>query len=134
MKQVSKSKNKNNERGSAGIKLLIVGILAGLIFHAGFQYIPVAYQGEDVKQDMKTAVINGVSMPKSQGKPVGIVNEKIKRIVKKEQLPPDTFVDVKAVGGMVSARVYYAIDVPILPFGIYKYKYVFDETVTPASF
>ena len=136
MKQDRKSQSRNNERGSAGVKLVIVGVITILLFHAGYQYIPIAYQGQSFKQDLKSAVINGVSMPKSKGKPTKIVKGNVLKVVKKHKLPADTFVDVKANGStnVIGARVYYSITVPILPFGIYNYQYVFDETATPTSF
>ena len=134
MKKEIKSKDRSGERGSAGIKLVVVGVIAILLFHAGYQYIPVAYQGQNFKQDLKTAVINGVSMPNPQKKPAAIVKSKVLGAVKKNQLPADTYVDVKANNNEVSARVYYSKIVPILPFGMYDYQYVFDETSTPNSF
>ncbi len=51
------------ERGSATVKFLIVAAVLISIFHAAYNYIPVAYQGESFKQEMQTAAIQGFTLP-----------------------------------------------------------------------
>lgn len=134
MNQSYKVENRHSERGGAGVKfLLVVGFLF-LVAHAGYQYIPVAYQGQSFKQDMETTVIKGITMPPSYGKPVDIIKKSLKQMVLNNQLPYETYVDVREKNNIVSARVYYQKIVPILPFGLYNYPYVFDNTATPSGF
>lgn len=124
----------NSERGGAGVKLLIVLLILGALAHAGYQYVPVAYEGENFKQEMHTAVVNAVAMP-SQGKtPLDTVKEKVVTAVRKNQLPENTLIEVKPVNNVIQARVAYSKLVPILPFGLYTYTYVFDHTATPTGF
>jgi hypothetical protein len=134
MKNVSDVKNRHSESGSAGVKLVVFVVIVILMAHAGYQYIPVAYQGASFKQEMETAVIQGITMPTTFGKPVALVNEKIRKAVENSGLPVDTYVDVNQKGKVITARVYYKKDVPLLPFGIYNYEYIFDHSETPSGF
>jgi hypothetical protein len=131
---MSKEEFRSGERGGAGGKLLLVLTILILIGHAGINYIPVAYAGESLKQDIQTAVIQGLATPQRVGTPQQFVKEKIQRAIAANDAPPDTYVEVKQNGKNIQARVYYTKVVNILPFGIYKYNYVFDQTVTPTGF
>jgi hypothetical protein len=46
----------------------------------------------------------------------------------------DAFIDVKSEGGMMRGTVKYTKTIDILPFGLYKYQYNFDNTDSPAGF
>lgn len=125
--------NRSAERGGAGVKFLLVAIVLFLIGHASCNYIPVAYQGESYKQEMQTAVLQGTALP-ATGNPLGVVKQRLQKIAKESDLPPDTFIDVKQVNNVISAHVRYTKNVNVLPFGIYKKQYMFNETVTPTGF
>lgn len=131
---MSMEKSRNGERGEAGAKLLIVLTVLILIGHAGINYVPVAYAGESFKQDMQTAVVQGLATPTRAGKPTDFVKDKIARAIAANDVPGDAYVEVKQNGKTLQARVYYTKTVNILPFGIYKYEYVFDHTATPTGF
>lgn len=120
------------EQGSAGAKFLVVVVVIMLIAHAGFNYVPVAYQAETVKQEMHTAILQGLSLPVNRN-PHDMIKERLNKVAVNEQLPP-TFIDVKQVNNVLSARVVYTKDVRVLPFGIYTYHYHFDHTATPTGF
>jgi len=124
----------NSERGGAGVKLLLVAIVIILVANAGYNFIPTAYQGENFKQEMKTAVVQGVSLPSTYGKPAAVVKHKLETAARVNGLPYDTVIDVKEKNKIVTARVYYAKKVSLLPFGAYDYKYVFDHSATPTGF
>lgn len=124
---------RSSERGGAGVKLLLVLLVLFLIANAGYQFIPVAYAGESLKQDMQTAVIQGLAVP-SKTSPVDLVKKRIWASIESNNIPSDAFVDVKAGNNSINAHVYYVKEVPLLPFGIYNYKYQFDHTATPVGF
>lgn len=124
---------RSSERGEAGAKLLLVLLVLCLIGNAGYQFLPVAYAGESLKQDMQTAVIQGISVP-SKTSPVDTVKKKIQASITSNNIPADAFVEVKAANDSINAHVYYVKEVPLLPFGIYNYKYQFDHTATPTGF
>ncbi|MGI9055848.1 MAG: hypothetical protein ACR2F2_08620 [Pyrinomonadaceae bacterium] len=131
---MSKEKNKPGEHGGAGAKLLIVLTVLILAGHAGINYVPVAYSAESFKQDMQTAVVQGLATPSKAGKPTDFVKAKIERAVRVNDIPEDAFIEVKQNGKVIEAHVAYTQSVNILPFGIYKYEYVFDHTATPTGF
>ncbi|HEX8637044.1 MAG TPA: hypothetical protein VF692_03195 [Pyrinomonadaceae bacterium] len=128
------SKNHRGERGGAGAKLLIVLTVLILIGNAGINYIPVAYEGQDFKQEMQTAVVQGLALPSNGAKPADAVKARIVKAAKANDLPIDAFIDVRQVNNVIQARVYYTKPIVILPLGIYTYNYEFDHTATPTGF
>lgn len=131
---MSMEKSRSGERGEAGAKLLMVLTVLILIGYAGINYVPVAYSAESFKQDMQTAVVQGLATPTKAGKPTDFVKDKITRAIAANDVPKDAYIEVKQNGKELRARVYYTQTVNILPFGIYKYNYVFDHTATPTGF
>ena len=131
MKKVVETRS--SERGGAGVKLLLVFLVLFLIGNAGYQFIPVAYAGESLKQDMQTAVVQGLAAP-GKVSPVDLVKRKIQSSIESNNIPQEAFVEVKATNNSIQAHVAYTQDVPILPFGIYNYHYEFDHVATPTGF
>jgi len=129
----NKMRNKSCETGSASIKFLAVMLVIFLIGHAGYNYIPVAYQGESFKQDMQTAVVQGMAVPPGIT-PVDMVKGKLQRAIVTNNIPADAVVQVKPTKDSVMAQVSYTKQVNILPFGLYKHKYQFNNTATPTGF
>ena len=134
MKEELNDRRRGSERGGAGVKLLIVAVAIILVGNAGYQYVPVAYQGEAFQQDMDTAVVQAVAMPGSYGKTVDVVKQKIVSAAGQNDIPLDFRLDVNEKNKTIVARVSYVKNVPLLPFGIYNYEYVFDHTSTPNGF
>jgi hypothetical protein len=126
-------KNRESERGSAGVKFAITLAVIILIGHAGFNYVPVAYEAESLKSDMSTAVLQGLALP-GKVNPIDNVKTRIQRSIQQNNIPADAILDVKMGGNAITARVAYTKQVDILPFGIYKYAYHFDHTATPSGF
>lgn len=126
-------KNRDAERGSAGVKLMIFLAVLFVVGNAGYNYVPVAYDAESMKTEMSTAVVQGLALP-GKVNPVDNVKARLQRAAQVNDLPPDTLIDVKQQGNVISAHVTYTKPVSILPFGIYKYNYQFDHTATPTGF
>lgn len=124
---------RNAERGGAGVKFLLVGLVIFLIGHAGCNYIPVAYQGETYKQEMHTAVLQGTALPPAKN-PVGVVKDRLIRFARMNELPENALIEVKQVNNVIQAHVRYTKQIDMLPFGTYKREYVFDQTVIPSGF
>ncbi|MGI8494849.1 MAG: hypothetical protein ACR2L1_06000 [Pyrinomonadaceae bacterium] len=121
------------EHGGAGIKFLIVLLSLVLAANAAFNYIPVAYEGENFKQEMHTIVVQGMAIPTNGVDPISAMKTKLINSAKDYDLPA-AFVDVRRNNNITSARVKYSKQVSLLPFGIYNYNYEFDHTATPAGF
>jgi hypothetical protein len=126
-------KNREAERGSAGVKFAITLAIILLVANAGYNYVPVAYEAESVKTEMSTAVLQGLAMP-GKVNPVDNVKSRIQKAFVLNHVPADALLDVKMAGGTITARVAYTKQVSLLPFGIFKYAYVFDHTATPSGF
>jgi hypothetical protein len=126
-------KNRDSERGSAGVKFVLILVVLFLIAHAGYNYVPVAYSAESLRTDMQTAVLQGMALP-GKVNPVDNVKARIVKAIELNDIPPEAIVDVKQKGNALTAHVTYTKQVNILPFGIYKYNYVFNHTATPTGF
>lgn len=125
--------DRNPERGGAGVKFLAVFVLLILAANAGYNYIPVAYNGASFRQEMDTAVVKGMATS-GRLKPADVVSDYIRRAATDNDVPVDAFVEVKDTGKFVQASASYTVDVNVLPFGIYKYKYQFEHTAVPTGF
>ena len=123
----------NPERGGATLKLLIIVMVLVIAANAGLNYIPVAYNGQNFKQEMETTVVQAMAVPPNV-KPVDMVKKRLTRAASEDDLPADMYLEVKQTGNVVQARVAYTKQVSILPFGIYDYAYQFDHTATPTGF
>ena len=133
MKMKNCTAGRGSERGSAGFKLFVTILIIFLIGHAGYNYVPVAYEAESLKGEMQTAVLQGLALPGKMN-PVDNVKARLSRAIVQNNAPADTLVEVKMAGNALTAHVSYSKPVNILPFGIYKYNYAFDHTATPSGF
>ncbi|MEP6787024.1 MAG: hypothetical protein ABJB40_01235 [Acidobacteriota bacterium] len=127
------AKTRDLERGSAGVKFVIVLLGLFLVGNAGYHYVPVAYEAESMRTDMQTAVVQGLALP---GK-ISIVDNvkgRIQKAAQQNDVPTDVLIDVKQNGNVVTAHVAYTKQISMLPFGMYKYNYQFDHTATPTGF
>jgi hypothetical protein len=127
------AKSRASERGSAGVKFLIVFVLIVLAANAGYQYIPFAYAGESLKQEMQTAVVNSMASP-GRVTPTDYVKNRVTKAISDNSLPNDTLVEVKQVGNVIQVHAAFTTKIPVLPFGIYNYNYRFDHTAVPAGY
>jgi len=125
--------NRKSEHGGAGVKLAIVLVVIFLIAHAGYNYIPIAFEGGNLKQEMQTAVVQGMAVPTGAA-PTTLLKGKLQRALLDNNIPSDALVEIKQVNNVMQAHVQYTKRVNILPFGIYKYNYNFDHTATPTGF
>ena len=122
-----------SERGSAAVKFTIIIVVLFLAANAGFNYVPIAYAGENFKQDMDIAVVNGLAVA-GRFNPMDIIKQRLQRSISDNGLPNDTLVEVKQNGNIYQAHAVYTQPVHILPFGIYTYNYHFDYTAVPKGY
>ncbi|CAN5214537.1 hypothetical protein BH20ACI1_BH20ACI1_09870 [soil metagenome] len=127
-------KNQNSEHGGAGVKLMLVLVVLFSIAHAGYNYIPVAYEGENFKQDLQTAVVQAVALPGANITMVDSAKHKVMMAAANNNIPKNALIEVKQNGSVIQAHVKYTKQVDILPFGLYKYNYQFEKTATPTGF
>jgi hypothetical protein len=122
-----------SERGGAAVKFLLIFIVIVLVGNAGFNYIPVAYNGASFRQEMDTAVVKALG---SSGriKPMDVVTASVRKASADHNIPDDAFVEIRPVNGVVEAHVIYTEKVNMLPFGLYKYDYNFDYVARPVGY
>lgn len=133
MKEKTKNDYRANERGSAGVKLSALLVVLFLIANAGYNFIPVAYDGENFKQEMQTAVLQGFAIPNGTD-PLATTKKKIRSSANTNNVPQDAVIDVKQVNNVLQAHVVYSKPIEILPLGVYTYDYHFDHVATPNGF
>lgn len=126
-------KNRSSERGSATVKALCVFLFLALAANAGINYIPIAYNGANFKQEMDAAVVKGLAAP-PRVKPLDLVQASVQRAAAQNDVPKDAVIEVKPVGGVIQAHVAYTQQVNMLPFGLYKYNYDFNYVARPTGF
>lgn len=132
MKEVLK--NRDSERGGAGVKLLLALVAIILIANAGYNYVPVAYQGASFKQEMDGAVVKGTVLPTTGKAPVVSVENKLHEVARNNGIPNNAIIEARQSGQTIVGRVRYAKYVELLPFGLFTYTYTFDYTSVPAGF
>ncbi len=121
------------ERGAASTKFLLIIIGLVLVANAGYNYIPVAYNGANFRSEMDSAVVKGLAAS-GQMKPLDVVKASVTRAASVNNIPHDAYMDIKADAGGIYAHVAYRQEVPILPFGVYKYTYDFNYKATPTGY
>ncbi len=125
--------DRSSERGSAAVKFLAIVVFLVLVANAGYNYIPIAYEGANLRQEMDTAVVKGLAAS-GQMKPLEVVRASIERAVRDNNVPANAFVEIKPAGTVVQAHVVYTKEIPMLPFGMYKYRYDFNYLATPSGY
>ena len=121
------------EHGGAGVKFLVIMLALVLLANAGYNYIPVAYDGANFRQEMDTAVVRGLAAP-GRVNPVDVVKNSIQKAAVQNNVPSDAYMEIKPTGATIRAYVYYTKEVEMLPFGLYKYPYEFDHTAVPTGY
>lgn len=129
----NKSKCRESERGGAAVKFLFIALAIILLANAGYNYIPVAYQGASFREEMDSAVVKGMAAS-GRMKPMDIVENVIKKAAYDNQIPDDAFVEIKPAGGFVQAHVIYSKKVSLLPFGLFDHNYEFEYVAVPSGY
>jgi hypothetical protein len=83
---------------------------------------------------MQTAVVQAAALQGGNQKAVESVKARLGRAAANNNVPSDALIEVKPMNNVVRAHVSYVKPVNILPFGLYKYNYQFDDTATPSGF
>jgi len=128
------TKHQKSEHGGAGVKLTFVLVVLFLLANAAYNYIPAAYDGANFKQEMQTAVVQAVALPGSNLTATDTVKIKLQRAAVNNNVPSNALIEVKPMNNIIQAHVIYVKPINILPFGLYRYNYQFDNTATPTGF
>lgn len=112
---------KQNERGSARVKLVIFLAVFGIIIYVGIMYIPVAVDAYYFKDAMQ----NKVDAAATQGFDTAWVKDQLEKSKKEFNVPPDATIAAAQKDNQMTVRVQFTRQIP---FPGYSYKYEFDHT------
>lgn len=118
---------RNNERGDARLKFLVIVLILGAIAYAGYQYVPVAYQSYIFKDLMQQKVDAAAAL----GHPAGWVTEQLTKSAPEYSVPLNANIESTKQNQRLEVRVQFTR--PIV-FPGYTYDYIFDHTAKSTDF
>ena len=120
-------KNRNAERGSARLKLLVFLIVVAVVAYAGYLYIPVSYNSYLYKDLMQQKVNTAAAL----GHPANWVKEQLVKSAPEYNIPADAQILPVVKDGRVEVQVQFTRPIE---FPGYVYEYNFDHTVQSTEF
>ena len=120
-------RNRQGERGSARLKLLLFLIVVAIVAYAGYLYIPVSYNAYLFKDLMQQKVNTAAAL----GHPANWVQEQLVRSAPEYEIPQDAEIVPAVKDGRVEVQVRYTKPIE---FPGYVYEYVFDHTAHSTEF
>lgn len=118
---------RSTERGSAGLKFLIVMLVIGAFAYAGYIYVPVAYRAYTFKDLMQ----HYVDVASAEGKPPAWASEQLMKNFGEYEVPADALITPTKRDNRIEIRVQF---VKPIEFPGYTYNYEFDHTATSTAF
>jgi hypothetical protein len=115
-----------DERGGSRLNFLIVVVVVAVVGYAAYQYVPIAYQGSQLKVFMKDTVENAVVTDKD----AKWAEDQLRRSLPIYGAPPDALVTVVNRTARLEAHIEYTIPVPLV---VTTYQYKFNHTVTSST-
>ncbi|HJR06368.1 MAG TPA: hypothetical protein VJ842_03835 [Pyrinomonadaceae bacterium] len=115
-----------NERGGSRLNFLIVVVVVAAVAYAAYQYVPIAYQGSQLKVFMKDTVENAVVTDKD----AKWAEDQLRRSLPIYGAPPDALVTVVNRAARLEAHIEYTVPVPLV---VTTYQYKFNHTVTSST-
>jgi hypothetical protein len=126
-----RAKSYRSQHGGTKIYGLVAILAVFLLIHAGWNYLPVVYQSESFKGEMHNTIVQVIATPHGANEPLAEKLKKRLRVVANENNVPGTaLIEVTEAGHSLKARVRFVRQVDLLPFGLYRYQYQFDNTAT----
>ena len=121
------TRNRQSERGSARLKLLLFVIIVAVVAYAGYLYIPVSYDAYLFKDLMQQKVNTAAAV----GHPANWVQEQLVKSASEYNIPADAEMVPTLKDGRVEVHVRYTKPIE---FPGYVYEYVFDHTARSTEF
>jgi hypothetical protein len=118
---------RSTERGSAGLKFLIVMLILGACAYAGYLYVPVAYRAYTFTDLMQ----HYVDVASAEGKPPSWASEQLIKNFGDYEVPADAQITPNKRDNRIEVRVQFVWPIQ---FPGYTYNYEFDHTATSAAF
>lgn len=124
----------SDQKGASAFGVIVFLLVLALVINAGVRYYAVVYNCESLKNEMKASVFLGQASSNGTGVAMEQARQRIARAVNENEFPVNTYIDVGLEDGQMYARVAFTQIIHLIPFGIYDYYYVFDETAMPTGF
>lgn len=121
------TKNRNGERGSARLKLLLFLIVVAVVAYAGYLYVPVSYNSYLFKDVMQQKVNAAAAL----GHPANWVRDQLVKSAPEYDIPADAQILPAVRDGRVEVQVQFTRPIE---FPGYVYEYNFDHTVQSTEF
>ena len=115
-----------NECGGSRLNFLIVVVVVAAVAYAAYQYVPIAYQGSQLKVFMQDTVDSAVVTDKD----AKWAEDQLRRSLPIYGAPPDALVTVVNRTARLEAHIEYTVPVPLV---ITTYQYKFNHTVTSST-
>jgi hypothetical protein len=119
--------NRENERGGARLKFIVVVAILGSIGYAAYLYIPVAYRAYLFKDLMQ----HYVDVAAAQGYQPAWVSDQLSKSLAEYEIPADAVITPAQKESRIECRVQYT---KAIEFPGYTYQYQFDNTVKSTAF
>jgi hypothetical protein len=123
-----RSKSFENQQGGTKLYALVAIVALGLLIHAGWNYLPAAYQCESFKTEMHTATVQVLAMPHGAEALSDKLKKRIRIAGNENGVPANAIIEVTEANNSIKAHVRFTREINLLPFGLYKYQYQFDNT------
>jgi hypothetical protein len=118
---------KNNERGGARVKFLIVAAVVFVVAYIGYQFLPVLYQSWLYKDLMQ----HNVDVAVTQGYQPSWVRDQLVKAGPEYGVPADAQITPTLKDNRVEVRVQFTRPIQ---FPGYTYQYEFDNTAISTAF
>ena len=119
--------SRTRERGSARLKFLMVMAIIGVLVYAGYQFLPIVYQGILFKDLMQ----HDVDVAGAQGYPPAWVRDQLAKSASEYGVPADALITPTTRDNRVEVRVQFRRPIQ---FAGYTYQYEFDHTTRSTAF
>jgi len=117
-----------NQIGGTKVYALVAISFLFLLGHAGYNYFPAIYSLENYKSEMKSATMRVLALPKGQESLSDKLKKQLRVAGNENGVPPNAVIEVTEQNNSLRARVRFTREISLLPFGLYKYRYEFDNT------
>jgi hypothetical protein len=127
--EIKKIAGFHGEEGGTKAFALVALTLVFLAGYAGWNYLPAIYQVESFKAEMPNTIMQVMALPHGTDEPLANkVKMRLRTLGNDNGVPANALIEVTESGRSIKAHVKFTREVNILPFGIYKYQYQFDNT------
>jgi hypothetical protein len=114
--------------GGTKMYAIVAILVLFLLGHAGYNYLPVVYQFENFKSEMKGATMRVLTMPHGAESLSDKLKKQIRLAGNENGVPANAVIEVTELNNSLKAHVRFTKEVSLLPFGLYRYRYEFDNT------